>query len=145
MVALSSGEAELVGIVKGAAQGLGAKSLAADLGFTVDIDVCAGASAAIGICRRRGLGKVRHIAVADHWVQERLKTGDFSLSKIRGSENPADMIAKFLDGPTLEKLLTLSWLEKESGRADSAPELTHCITSAGYKSLRHIRHGRCYR
>lgn len=143
VVALSSGEAGLVGIVKGAAQGLGAKSLAADLGFHVDIEVCADGSAAIGICRRRGLGKVLHIAVADLLVQERLKTGDFALSKIPGSSNPADMLTKYLEGPLLEKLLQLSWLEKEAGRADLAPELTHCLVLTGFTALRRIRHGRC--
>ena len=38
-VALSSGEAELTGIVKGAAQGLGLQSLAADLGMTRAVHV----------------------------------------------------------------------------------------------------------
>ena len=142
VVALSSGEAELVGIVKGSAQGLGAQSLAADLGFEISVDVYSDASAAVGICRRRGLGKVRHIAVADLWVQERLKTGDFALHKISGKENPADMLTKYLDAPTLQHLLELAWLEKEQGRAALAPELTHCVVHLAVRSLWRIRHGK---
>ena len=83
-VALSSGEAELTGIVKGAAQGLGLQSLAADLGMVRSVHVSTDAAAAVGICRRRGLGKVRHLAVADLWVQDRLKKEDFFLHRVPG-------------------------------------------------------------
>ena len=72
VVALSSGEAELVGIVKGAAQGLGMQALLRDLGFHYDLSTMSDATAAIGISRRRCLGKVRHISVSDLWIQERL-------------------------------------------------------------------------
>ena len=64
-IALSSGEAELTGIVKGAANGLGCQALAKDLGFKMSLKVLSDATAAIGIARRRGLGKVRHIAVSE--------------------------------------------------------------------------------
>ena len=72
-VALSSGEAELTGICRGASKSIGTRSLAAALGFTFQLSVLTDATAAIGICRRRGLGKVRHLAVADLWIQDRVK------------------------------------------------------------------------
>ena len=52
-VALSSAVAELTGISKGAAQGLGLQTIAADLGITLNLCVHTDATAAIGICRRR--------------------------------------------------------------------------------------------
>jgi len=55
-VTLSSGEAELGGVVKGAAEGLGVQALAADLGLILALSVHADSSAAIGICRRSGIG-----------------------------------------------------------------------------------------
>ena len=64
-IALSSGEAELVGIVKGATHALGFQAMAQDLGIDVDLHIRTDATAAIGICRRRGLGKIRHLAGAD--------------------------------------------------------------------------------
>ena len=82
-----------------------------------------GASAAAGICRRRGLGKIRHLAVADLWVQDRLRTKDFILSKIGGPDNPADALTKHLDQSTLRKHLDSLGLVFEGGRADCAPEL----------------------
>eukprot|EP00969_Alexandrium_andersonii_P144694 6398356-Alexandrium_andersonii.AAC.1 len=53
-IALSSGEAELGGIVKGAAEGVGVVSIALGLGFSAGLRVYADSSAAIGICRRTG-------------------------------------------------------------------------------------------
>ena len=56
-VALSSGEAELSGIRKGTSQGLGLLSIARDLDMNFSLHVKTDATAAIGICRRKGLGK----------------------------------------------------------------------------------------
>eukprot|EP00969_Alexandrium_andersonii_P160859 7108674-Alexandrium_andersonii.AAC.1 len=66
-IALSSGEAELAGIVKGAAEGMGLVSVAQDLGIGAKLQVRADSSAAIGICRRSGIGRVRHLAVGQFW------------------------------------------------------------------------------
>ena len=64
-VCLSSAEAELGGIVKAASHGLGLQSVAADLGLHWSLELRSDAAAAIGICRRRSLGRVRHLHVAD--------------------------------------------------------------------------------
>ena len=127
-IALSSGEAELSGIVKGATHSLGFQSVAKDLGFQLHINLWSDATAAIGICRRRGLGKVRHLSCADLWIQERLRTGDMTLSKIAGTVNPADCLTKFVDKQTLQKMIPLMGLNPSTGRPDSAPSLTHCVT-----------------
>ena len=80
-IALSSGEAELGGICRGASIALGLQSLASDLGIKLHLEILTDATAAIGICRRRGLGKIRHLHVSDLWVQDRLRKGDFKLTK----------------------------------------------------------------
>lgn len=126
-VALSSGEAELAGIVRGAAQGLGFQALARDMGVDLKLSVYSDATAAIGIARRRGLGRVRHIHTADLWIQERIKCGDMYLGKILGSENPADLSTKFVDKMTLEKLIPMAGLDWEQGRPDLAPSLAHAL------------------
>ena len=68
-VTVSSGESELGGVVKGAAEGLGAQALALDMGIEVSLPLHADSSAAIGICRRAGIGRVRHLAVGQLWIQ----------------------------------------------------------------------------
>ena len=40
-----------------------------------ELTVKSDAVAAIGIVRRQGLGRIRHLAVADLWVQQRAKEG----------------------------------------------------------------------
>ena len=120
-VALSSGEAELGGICKGSSKGLGLQAPANDLGVVLDLDVRTDATAAIGICRRRGLGKIRHLAVADLWVQAKLRANDFSLHKIAGSENPADALTKHIDRATVDKHLKRMGLHVEQGRPETAP------------------------
>ena len=93
-VALSSAEAELGGICRGASQGLGLCALAKDLNIELNLDIKTDATAAIGVCRRRGLGKIRHLAVADLWVQEKLRLKQFTLSKVPGAIYPADLLTK---------------------------------------------------
>ena len=122
-VALSSAEAELTGICKGAAQGIGLQSLCKDLGLTWKVRVSTDAAAAVGICRRRGLGKIRHLATADLWVQDKLKKKDFELLRIPGVSNPADVLTKHVDRTILDKHLATTNLRYEDGRAASAPSI----------------------
>lgn len=78
VVTLSSGEAELAGLVKGFAESLGLQSLALDLGFEVHVRVYADSSAAIGVCNRSGIGRVRHLAVGQLWIQEKVRSGEIA-------------------------------------------------------------------
>ena len=60
-IALSSGEAEFAGVLRGAGQGLGYQSLLGDLGVVVPLRVWTDSSAAIGICNRQGPNKLPHL------------------------------------------------------------------------------------
>ena len=124
-IALSSGEAELSGICRGASIALGLQSLAADLGINLQLEILTDATAAIGICRRRGLGKIRHLHVSDLWVQDRLKCGDFKLTKVAGVDNPADLLTKHVTRDIMIRHMTFMGLKPEGGRATSAPTLEH--------------------
>ena len=72
-----------------------------------------------------GLGKVRHLAVADLWVQDKVPAGDFQFEKIAGCIKPADILTKHVDAPTMLRHLSSPNMEYEDGRADAAPTLTH--------------------
>ena len=122
-VALSSAEAELTGICKGSAQGLGLQALAQDLGLTWALRVATDAAAAVGICRRRGLGKIRHLATADLRVQDRIKKGDFELIRVPGVSNPSDILTKHVDRTILDKHNATMGLLYQDGRAKSAPSI----------------------
>ena len=57
-VALSSGEAEFYGAVHGASAGLGMEALYTDVGYKLPLRLWTDSSAAVGICRWQGLGKL---------------------------------------------------------------------------------------
>ena len=122
-VTLSSGEAELGGVVTATAEGLGAQSVARDLGLELDVKVFADSSAAIGICSRSGLGRVRHLAVGQLWVQERVRLGEIKLGKVLGTDNPADLLTKFLSRPQIQQHVATMGGKFIDGRAASAPAL----------------------
>ena len=123
VVTLSSGEAELGGVVKGSSEGLGLQSVGLDLGLGMRLRVHTDPSVAQGICSRSGIGKVRHLAVSQLWVQERIREGAIQLFKCRGEFNPADLMAKHLDGAKIVQCLKALSVRPEDGRAQSAPRL----------------------
>ena len=63
IVALSSGEAELCALTKGASQTKGITSMVMDVDLNLDGKVSTDAFAAIDISYRRGLGRMRHLYV----------------------------------------------------------------------------------
>ena len=122
-VSLSSGEAEFVGVVRGAGMGLGFQSLMADLGCQLPVRVWCDSSAAIGICSRQGLGKLRHLDTHTLWVQQAVRSGKIDLRKIRGEQNPADLFTKHLTSrERLSALVRIAGGVYRSGRSDSAPQ-----------------------
>ena len=104
--------------------GLGLVSVAADLGTDARRTVLADSSAAIGICRRAGIGRVRHLAVGQLWVQERVRTGDFELRKHPGSLNPADILTKPVNAELVNRHVAAAGLHWEEGRPATAPSWT---------------------
>ena len=88
-----------------------------------EIVLITGAAAAIGIVRRRGLGRVRHLDVTDLWLQGKVRSKDIIVEKVAGADNPADALTKALARPILVKHLMFMGLHPEEGRAASAPKL----------------------
>ena len=89
ILALSSGESELGGVVKACTEGMGLQAVLRDFGINVNVKILSDATAAIGMVRRMGLGRVRHLATADLWVQQRVRDGSFVVAKYPGCDNGA--------------------------------------------------------
>ena len=121
-LSLSSGESELHGIAKGIQNGIGFQSMARDLGIHRKLRIRSDATAAIGIARRRGLGKLRHLDVEDLWIQHKVRSKQVELLKVDGKVNPADIFTKYVEYPILSKALLTMGLHSELGRAQSAPK-----------------------
>ena len=120
-ITLSSGEAELGAVVRGFSEVLGLQSVARDLGVELQPEVHADSSAAIGICHRCGIGKVRHLAVAQLWAQDLVRSKACRLYKVLGTENPADLMTKPLARTEIDGHLERLGLSRATGRAETAP------------------------
>ena len=103
--ALSSGEAELYGIVDGSARGIFTKHMYEEMGRTININVETDSTAAIGMCSRTGVGKTRHIQVRWFLIQDAIRDKVVRLRKVKGTDNEADTGTEDLDGPTHQRLL----------------------------------------
>jgi len=95
VIATSSGEAEYYGLAKATAEALGLKSLCKDLGISVShINMWVDSSAAKAVAGRVGAGKLRHVEVAHLWIQSQVQERKIRVKKIKGIENPADILTK---------------------------------------------------
>ena len=94
-----------------------------DLGLDVPLRVWTDSSAAIGICQRQGLGKVRHLDTQTLWIQQAVRAGKVDLRKIDGDKNPADLLTKHsITEARLEMLVKVFGCRYLEGRAASAPK-----------------------
>ena len=101
----------------------GMQSIAQDPGFDISVRIHSDACAAIGIARRRGLRKIRHLDVEDLWVQQKSHDRSVDLIKILGTGNPADILTKCVAADLLNKMLQKIGMVYMDGRASAAPEL----------------------
>ena len=122
-IALSSAEAETYGMVACSCELLGIQSCARDLGNVVGAAVYADAIAALGIIKRRGIGKLRHIRTQSLWLQEAHATKRSHFEKIDGSRSPSDLLTKHLSEMLMDRHMKVIGALPEDGRASTAPTL----------------------
>ncbi len=125
-VAMSSAEAELYALTKGAANTLGFMAVMKDLGYDFNAMLHTDASATLSIAQRQGLGKLRHIRVQYLWVQERLRQGDLTVKKVPGKQNPADLMTKHLSQVEILQHMDAIGVYTSQSRASIAPQLSSC-------------------
>ena len=100
--ALSSAEAELYGIVKTSAEVMGIVSMFKDFGKTMAGHILCDASAALGVVRRKGVGKIRHLDTDLLWIQEKNENKELVYNKVAGTQNPADLFTKYLSADVMD-------------------------------------------
>ena len=123
-IALSSGEAEYYSMVKVASEGLGLRAMTADYGDPLPPWMYVDATAAMGVAQRVGLGKLRHLDTQTLWLQQAVRQKRVGLSKVLGTSNPADLMTKYTDAATLERMIGIMGLQRRGGRAKVAPQMT---------------------
>ena len=116
-IALSSGEAELIALVKMSTELIGLAQLAEDWGMPLKGVVYADSSAALGVVSRKGSGRLRHVKVGSLWVQEKKNSGEILYKKVDGKHNPGDLMTKNGVASTRDEHTQRLGLEVRTGRA----------------------------
>ena len=124
VIALSTGEAELYAINRSAATGMGGQSLLVDMGVELDLRVFTDATTGKSLVSRRGLGKVRHIAVNEWWLQSHAQDKSVIIVKIKNQFNPSDMLTKYLTRAEIQHIMEHVQHGYEDGRPKAAPTLS---------------------
>ena len=75
--------------MRGAAVGMGLRSMVGDLGLEMTLRVHTDSDACRGTCKRTGLGRLKHVQVEHLCIQEALRNRPIDLVRINGTENPA--------------------------------------------------------
>jgi hypothetical protein len=105
-VAQSSAHSELHEIQRGAHFGIYMSNFWSEAyGEVLPIEILTDSAAAKTLGTRRGVGRVRHLAVKEIYIQELTNSGRVRLVKINGHDNVADIGTKILDKQRIEFLL----------------------------------------
>jgi hypothetical protein len=118
-VPTSVAEAEFYALTRAGSECLGLKSLLSDLGWEERATLRSDSTAAMGVAKRQGAGKWRHVQVKYLWLQEITRRGDLCIQKVDGRLNVSDMLTKYLSGEDIRRLVELSGMERTSSDASS--------------------------
>lgn len=120
LIAASSAESELYASVKATAESSGIQSMARDMNMELRVRILADASVALGIVSRRGVGKIRHLDINCLWIQKVSARKRATFEKVKGSENPADLVIKDLPRAEVDKYVESIGAAYPLGRAEVA-------------------------
>ena len=107
-VTLSSAEAELYAMVKCTAELMGIKSMMKDWGRGMSGTLYADSTAVLGIAKRKGAGNMRHIHINTLWIQGAQNKEGVEFNKVLGTNNPADLMTKYLRREVIDGHVTTS-------------------------------------
>ena len=136
-VTLSTAEAELMAAVRAATEGIGMTQLAESLGVQMIARILIDSSAALAVVSRKGNGRLRHVKIGHLWIQEAAAKEEVILAKVRGSENPADLMTKHLQAAASKKLCELLGQLPRDGQAQCRLHLNTltCITGVALRDI----------
>lgn len=128
VIALSSAEAELIALAAAGTYGKFVQSLLQELGEVKTLTLATDSTAAIGVVRRRGPGRIRHLDIRELWIQNELRQGSISIMHIPGISNVADIFTKPLPSLWFSEFRRLLGLHSE---VEGRLEAIHAITDEG--------------
>ena len=117
VVSLSSGEAELNAVLKGASEIMMVSSLMKEMDVELQCRVHTDSGACVGICDRAGSGRIKHLEVRQLWVQEKMAEGRIRVVKVPRLKNPADLMTHHWtrrEGEMHMELLGAEWRQYDA-------------------------------
>ena len=118
-------------VVKISCEMVGMSQLLHDWGYEVDGQVFVDSSAALGIVKRKGNGKMRHVRVGMLWIQEAAEEGHLEYKKVLGTLNPADLMTKALSWAVIERHLEYIGHEIAKGVAQTGLSAACSLKNVG--------------
>ncbi len=92
-------------------------------GQTLAVELHGDATAAQGMSRRMGVGKVRHLSRDTLWVQQKVRCKELKIVKTPGKTNMADLETKYLTEKEIMRTLARMgyvWCEGRSAKSLAA-------------------------
>ena len=78
--------------------------------------------------KRKGAGKLRHININTLWVQEVQDREGVTYRKVLGTDNPADLMTKYLTRDKMDACMQTIGQEIRQGRAKSGLDIQGAST-----------------
>ena len=100
---------------------MGGQSILKDPGVILELRVFTDATTGKSLVTRRGLGKVRHIAVNELWLQSHVQAKTVTMVKIKKKFTPSDMMTKYLTKMEMQQIMEHIEHRYEEGRSAAAP------------------------
>ena len=117
--ALSSAEAELYAHCAGGGRLIHTANIYLAFGQTLKRLLRGDITAAQGICRRKGAGRLRHLEARDLWIQDKVADGTLELARVSTHDNVADCGTKFVPAQIMWRHLrsmNLEMFDREGNR-----------------------------
>ena len=109
---------------------MGIRAMMRDWGQELGGTIYADSSAALAIAKRKGAGKLRHIHVSALWIQDVQDRDGTEFKKVLGTENPADLMTKYLTREKIDACMSKVSQEGNEGRAEKGLELQGASSAA---------------
>ena len=95
VTALSSGESEFYGVLRGSACALQVRHVLLDMNTEMEVEILTDSSAARGMLRLSRSGRVKHLEARWLWVQERTRAKEPLVGTVDAALNSTDLGTKF--------------------------------------------------
>ena len=107
VVAQSTCEAELTALNLGGTEGRFVQNVLSELEMHVGVELRSDSTSAVRTTTKRGPGSMRHLDIKELWLQDEMRSGRITISRITTEDNIADICTKNLPRRRLEQLVTM--------------------------------------